>query len=79
LACLHEFFVNKPFDVKENKGCLDFFGLGEFGLFCSNTHVWLMVSSPNAFSNHCQDLRCTFPEICTKSDEITLGQIHDSK
>jgi hypothetical protein len=31
------------------------------------------VFFPERFSNHCEDLRCTFPEICTKFDAVPLS------
>jgi hypothetical protein len=48
--------MNSFLNIKENDEhalallltCLAFQGLGEFELFHSNTHVWLMLSSLNA-------------------------------
>jgi hypothetical protein len=43
--------------------CLAFFDLGEFGLFIYSS----------CLSNHCQDLRRSFPEICAKFDVVPLS------
>jgi hypothetical protein len=44
------------------------------------------ASFPERLSKHCQGLRCTFSEVCTKYDahslflcRITTGQMHDWK
>jgi hypothetical protein len=52
--------------------CLAFFGLGGFGLFHSNTLVWLMLSSPNALSHHCKGFCPTYSRICKNSDAHSL-------
>jgi hypothetical protein len=92
-----EFFINNSLDVKENYLALDFAhpcrlcGHGRFGLFHSDTHVWLMLSSSMLvesclaclirvsvilFLRFAQSLICT---LCWIHRKITTGQIHDSK
>jgi hypothetical protein len=86
-ACQDEFFENNPLDVKENDDhALDFtfhlyhlFSLCEFGLsvygscflppFPCMVHAFL----PEHLSNHCQGLRRTSSQICTKFDAIPLS------
>jgi hypothetical protein len=73
----NEFFVDNPFDVKEEWWAYSwlcstpvspFFGLGEFGL-----SVYCLCFFSECLSNHCQGLRLTFPEICTKFEAVPLS------
>jgi hypothetical protein len=72
LACQSEFLVNKPLMSKKMMImllilvfiCLAIFCLTEFGLS--------LYGSCSRLSNHCQDFRRTFSDICTKSDAVPL-------
>jgi hypothetical protein len=64
-----------------------FFGLGEFGLFRSITHVRFMLSSPKACLINATAFIALFWDICTQFVSHSLsdpsrnrvGQTHDSK
>jgi hypothetical protein len=94
LACHDESFVNSPLDVKENDECaLDiacrlscFFGLDEFGLFHSDTHLWFILSFPDTCPGIAQVSVTLFPRFaqnlmhihCWIHHEIASDQMHDS-
>jgi hypothetical protein len=70
------FFMNKPLDVKEqDEHALDFaLHLSHFFLVSVNLDFVCMAHAffPGCLSNHCQGLRNTFSQICTKFDAVPL-------
>jgi hypothetical protein len=77
LACQDEFFVNNPFDVKENDPHVLDFALHLSRLFLVSVSLDFTCMAhaffPERLSNHCQGLRCTFSEIYTKFDAVPLS------
>jgi hypothetical protein len=77
LVCQDEFFVNNPLDMKENDEHAHEFALDLPRLLSVSVSLDFPCTAhaffPERLSKHCQGIRRTFSEICTKFDAVPLS------